>query len=64
LHTFFNNWLALNLELRDIITQINPSGRDVNGDGFANSNDLSWGSTFMFTANLAVYLPAVAAISQ
>ena len=64
LHTFFNNWLALNFELRDIITQINPSGRDVNGDGFANSNDLSWGSTFMFTANLAVYLPAVASISQ
>ncbi len=64
LHTFFNNWLALNVELRDIITQINPSGRDVNGDGFANSNDLSWGSTFMFTANLTVYLPAMAAISQ
>jgi outer membrane beta-barrel protein len=64
LHTFFNNWLALNVELRDIITQINPAGRDVNGDGFANSNDLGWGSTFMVNANLTVYLPALASISQ
>jgi outer membrane beta-barrel protein len=64
MHTFFNNWLALNVELRDIIAQINPSGRDVNGDGFANSQDLSWGSTYFVTANLTVYLPYLAPISQ
>jgi outer membrane beta-barrel protein len=64
MHTFFNNWLALNVELRDIVAQINPSGRDVNGDGFANSQDLSWGSTFFLTANLTVYLPYLASISQ
>ena len=64
MHTFFNNWLALNVELRDIIAQINPSGRDVNGDGFANSQDLSWGSTYFVTANLTVYLPYLASISQ
>jgi outer membrane beta-barrel protein len=63
LHTFFNNWFALGVELRDIIAQINPAGRDVNGDGFANSNDLTWGSTYVVTANLTVYLPSLAAIS-
>jgi outer membrane beta-barrel protein len=64
LHTFFSNWLALGVELRDIIAQINPSGRDVNGDGFANNKDLGWGSTFIVTANLTVYLPYLAATSQ
>jgi outer membrane beta-barrel protein len=64
LHTFFNQWLALGVELRDIVAQINPSGRDVNGDGNANSSDLSWGSTFMVTGNLTVYLPSAAVISQ
>ncbi len=58
LHTFFNNWLALNVELRDIIAQINPSGRDVNGDGFATTADLKWGSTFVVSANLAFYCRA------
>ena len=64
MHTFFNNWLALNLELRDIIAQINPSGRDVNGDGFATTADLKWGSTFVVSANLAFYLPYAPPISQ
>jgi outer membrane beta-barrel protein len=64
LHTFFNQWLALNVELRDIVAQINPSGRDVNGDGVADTNDLAWGSTYMLTGNLVVYLPSAAAISQ
>jgi outer membrane beta-barrel protein len=64
LHTFFNQWLALGVELRDIVAQINPSGRDITGDNVANSSDLSWGSTFMVTGNLTVYLPSVAVISQ
>ena len=51
-HSFINQFLALNFELRDIVARINPSGRDVNGDGVANDSDLSWGSTFMVTPNL------------
>jgi outer membrane beta-barrel protein len=64
LHTFFNQWLALNVELRDIVARVNPSGRDVNGDGFARTDDIGWASTFIVTANLVVYLPAAATISQ
>lgn len=63
-HTFFNQVVALNLELRDIFAKVNPSGRDVNGDGIADSSDLGFGSTFVASANLVFYLPTVASISQ
>ena len=39
LHTFFGQGVALNVELRDTMAQLNPSGRDVNGDGMADAND-------------------------
>ena len=64
LHTFFNQWVGLNVEVRDFYAHINPSGRDVNGDGIANSADETWGSTYMATANLVIFLPSTAAISQ
>jgi len=63
LHSYFNEWAALNLELRDMMAQLNPSGRDNNGDGVANSNDLTWSHTFMLTANIVFYLPSTASIS-
>jgi len=63
LHSFFNHFVALNVELRDLITQSNYSGRDVNGDGMADSNDLTWGSTYMVSANIVLFLPSTAAIS-
>jgi outer membrane beta-barrel protein len=63
MHTFFNDVVALNLELRDFIAQINPSGRDVNGDGVADKEDIGWGNTYMFAANIVFYLPTNAAIS-
>jgi outer membrane beta-barrel protein len=62
-HTYFNEWLALNVDLRDMITHLNPAGRDVNGDGVADSADLTWTSTWMVGASLVVYLPFRASIS-
>ena len=56
-HSYFTQWLALDIELRDLLAQLNPSGRDVNGDQLANNKDLSWLSTFVLTANLSFYLP-------
>jgi outer membrane beta-barrel protein len=64
LHTFFNQVVAFNLELRDMIAHLNPSGRDVNGDSIADDSDLSWTNTFMVAGNIVFYLPSVAAISQ
>ena len=45
LHSFINQFLALNFELRDIIAQDNPPGRDVNGDRRVDNNDLTWTAT-------------------
>jgi outer membrane beta-barrel protein len=63
LHSYFNNWLGLNVELRDMLAQLNPAGRDVNGDQVANADDASWINTLVLTANLVVYLPATPSIS-
>jgi outer membrane beta-barrel protein len=63
LHSYFTEWMALNVELRDLLAQLNPSGRDNNGDGVANKDDLTWSHTFMVTANLVFYLPSTASIS-
>jgi outer membrane beta-barrel protein len=57
-HSFFGQTVALGVELSDVIAQLNPSGRDVNGDGMANNDDLSWTNTFLLTANLTVFFPS------
>jgi outer membrane beta-barrel protein len=57
-HTFFGQAVALGVELSDVIAQLNPSGRDVNGDSQADQDDLSWTNTFVLTANLTVYFPS------
>jgi len=62
-HTFFGQGVALNVELRDVMAQLNPSGRDVNGDGQADTNDLSWTHTWVLGGNLVVYLPFTPHIS-
>lgn len=63
LHSYFNHWMALNVELRDILAQLNPSGRDTNVDLQANDADLTWTHTVSLAANLVFYLPATPSIS-
>jgi outer membrane beta-barrel protein len=63
-HSFINQFLALNFELRDIVAPNNAAGRDVNGDRRVDNNDLTWGSTFIASLNLVLYLPTVADISN
>jgi outer membrane beta-barrel protein len=63
-HSFINQFVALNFELRDVFAQNNAAGRDVNGDMRVDNNDLGWGSTYIATLNIAVYLPATADISN
>jgi hypothetical protein len=62
-HSFFGQGVALAVELRDLMAQLNPSGRDVNGDRFADQNDVSWTHTYTITGALVVYLPFQAKIS-
>lgn len=63
LHSYFNHWLALNVELRDILAKLNPSGRDTDASLMANNGDLAWTHTFSVAANLVFYLPATPGIS-
>ena len=62
-HSYFNHWMALNVELRDILAKLNPSGRDTNADLHATTADLAWTHTFSLAANLVFYLPASPSIS-
>ena len=62
-HSFFNNFLALNVELRDVLIKDNPAGRDVNGDGSSSNADMTWTSHLMATIGLSFYLPSTAGIS-
>lgn len=63
-HAFFNQFVALNVELRDFLIQDNPAGRDVNGDQSADNKDLSWTSHLMATVGVSLYLPTTAKITD
>lgn len=63
MHAFVNNFFAVNVELRDILLRNNPAGRDTTGDGFADSEDLSWDSNYVLSLNLMIFLPASAPVS-
>jgi hypothetical protein len=64
IHSFINQFLALNFELRDIISPNNAAGRDVNGDRRVDNNDLTYGNTFLASLNLVLYFPTTADISN
>ncbi len=63
-HSFINQFLALNFELRDIISPNNAAGRDVNGDRRVDNNDLTYGNTFVGSLALVLYFPTTADISN
>lgn len=68
-HSFFNNFVALHVELRDILIKDNPAGRNVNGDrdgtmaNLVDNKDLTWTSHLMASIGLTLYLPSTASIS-
>jgi outer membrane beta-barrel protein len=63
-HLFFNQFMALNVEFRDIIIRDNAAGRDINGDGTLNADDIQTGAKYFFSFGLAFFLPAKAEISK
>jgi outer membrane beta-barrel protein len=62
-HTFFGQGVGLNVELRDTMAQLNPAGRDTNGDQRADNDDLQWTHTWMVGGNLVIFLPFSAKVS-
>jgi outer membrane beta-barrel protein len=63
-HSFINQFVALNLEVRDLYAPNNASGRDVNGDRTVNNDDIGLTHTYIATLNIAVFLPSTAEISN
>jgi outer membrane beta-barrel protein len=63
-HAFLTHWMALNLELRDLLYKNNASGRDVNGDGVTDANDLELSNNWIFSLNFQFFLPGKAKISR
>ena len=57
IHSYFNDWFGLALDLRDVIVKDNPAGRDVNGDLVADKRDLTWSSHWMVTVGVTVFFP-------
>jgi outer membrane beta-barrel protein len=64
MRTYFNDFVTMNLEARDIIIRNNPSGRDETGDRIADGEDLSWDSNYMVGLSFTFFLPPTARISD
>jgi outer membrane beta-barrel protein len=64
MHTYFNDFISMNLEARDIIIRNNPSGRDESGDRVADGEDLTWDSNYMVGLSFTFFLPPTARISD
>ena len=63
-HTFFGQGVALNVELRDMMAQLNPSGRDVNGDRSGRHQTTCRGRTpGSWAGTWSCYLPFTAHVS-
>jgi hypothetical protein len=64
MRTFFNDFISMNVEARDILLRNNPAGRDETGDRVANGEDLTWDSNYMVSLNFTFFLPPTAKISD
>ena len=64
LHAFANDFVAINLEFRDIMIRHNPAGRDTTGDGYANDFDNAWDSNFMLGLNVTFFLPTIPGVTD
>jgi outer membrane beta-barrel protein len=64
MRTFFNDFITMNVEARDILLRNNPAGRDETGDRVANSEDLTWDSNYMVSLSFTFFLPPTAKISD
>jgi hypothetical protein len=64
MRTFFNDFVSMNVEARDILLRNNPAGRDETGDRVANDEDLTWDSNYVVSLSFTFFLPPTAKISD
>jgi outer membrane beta-barrel protein len=63
-HVYFNDWIGLQLELRDYIVGANPGGGDVNGDRHLTSADEGAQNNIFFGVGVTIMLPPRAKITH
>jgi len=63
-HSYFNDFIGLGVELRDILAGDNPAGRDVNGDQSTDNHDLTLSSHLAAFFTVTAFLPATPDISD
>jgi outer membrane beta-barrel protein len=70
-HAFINRWLAVNIELRDLVYKNNASGRSVLGNTDPHDNqpitsdrDTEWTNNFVSSVNFQFFLPTKPKISR
>jgi outer membrane beta-barrel protein len=64
MHTFLGDFVALDLEFRDIMVKNNAAGRDATGDRIVDGDDQALGHNFMLGLALTLFLPSDAHISD
>jgi len=57
IHSFFNRFVALNAEFRDVYFKDNAAGRDVNGVKQTSNSDLTWNSNVMVLLGITLFVP-------
>jgi outer membrane beta-barrel protein len=62
-HLYFNDWIGIELELRDYITRANPGGADVNADRHLTGDDEGPQNNIFFGFGVNLMLPPRAKIS-
>lgn len=60
MHLFFNDWIALDLTIRDYVFNDNPSGLDTNYDFKVSDEDSSFKNHLFFGLGLSFMLPSTA----
>jgi len=63
-HFFFNDFIGMQLELRDYIVGANPGGADTNGDRLLKSNDEGAQNNIFFGVGVTIMLPPKSKITH
>jgi hypothetical protein len=64
MHAFANDFVAINLEVHNLIFKNNASGRQVTGTNDVDKQDLQWTYNWIVGLNVMFFLPATAKVSR
>ncbi len=60
MHSYINEYVGVNAEVRNLLVHNNPAGRDITGDMVADSFDKTWDANYIFSLNVVFLLPSKA----